>query len=295
MADSQIKDITAATAIVGTDLLLLQRDPSGSPVDRKAPATFLLNRGLAIVTGADAATTCAANSLYIVDMSAWATADRIYTMPASPSIGDRVSFLIQGGNASYELIIKGNTSQTINGGSGASEWSRLFITGEGATLVYVASNVWLVEFDMRKRMQALLRLSTSTNTTESAGTWYYPTDRAGAWTADVNVGGIANTTNGRITARRACNASVGVGGYPATSLADGNAIVIALEPNGDSTSLLYDNRFAAAAGPIAVSAGKTCIPAALDDYFRLRYQTTVGSKGLLNLAVTFVSFAEILV
>jgi hypothetical protein len=98
------------------------------------------------VTGTDADTTMAVGQMYVVDMSGWATADRTYTLPATAKAGDRIGIMVTAGNASYELIIKPNTGDTINGGSAAAEWSRLFITGETVILRCVTANsAWVVE------------------------------------------------------------------------------------------------------------------------------------------------------
>ena len=50
------------------------------------------------VSGTDADTTMVLNSLYVVDMSAWATADRTYTLPATAAVGDRIGIAITAGD-----------------------------------------------------------------------------------------------------------------------------------------------------------------------------------------------------
>lgn len=253
--------------------------------------------GLTLVTGTDANTTMAVNSEYIVDMSAWSTADRNYTCPASPTVGDRVAILVQVGNASFELVIKGNTSQTINGGSSASEWSRLFITSERVTLLYVASNTWIVEDDGRIPMTGVLRLSTNA-TGESVATFTYPTAKGGAWTADKDTGSVCATGSDKIVARRACSANIFATIYPVSAISIANYFAIAIELNGSGANqILYTQISSGAGAAVALSCART-YPFALDDYIRYTFRSQEGSRGVqsggLNDSPTVMSFSEIL-
>ena len=124
---------------------------SAAVVSVIATAAFGNNAALNHVAGGDADTTMAVGNMYVTDMSAWATADRTYTLPATAAVGDRIGIMVTAGDASHELIIKPNTGDTINGGSAAAEWSRLFITGEVVILRCVtADSAWVVEHDGRK-------------------------------------------------------------------------------------------------------------------------------------------------
>ncbi len=248
-----------------------------------------------LVTGADAATTCVANTTYVVDMSAWATADRNYTMPASPTVGDRVSIIVQLGNASFELLIKGNTSQTINGGSAASEWSRLFITGEVVTLRYVASNTWIVEYDGRIPMKGLLQLTTNCSG-ESAATSTYPTAKSGVWTANKNTGSVCTTASDKITARRACSAYVAISASTANQVVVGGKFDLFMELNGGAT--IFPQNLQITAGLTAyISTGVSGLYVfAVDDYIRFQYRTSAGSIGLYGSSSdteTFMSLTEV--
>jgi len=140
-------------------------------------AAFGNNAALNHVTGTDADTTMAVGNMYVTDMSGWATADRTYTLPATAAVGDRIGIMVTSGNASYELIIKPNTGDTINGGTAAAEWSRMFITGEVVIMrCIVANTTWVVEYD--GRIPCIAQYSqASPSITGSAA--YYPS----AWTA----------------------------------------------------------------------------------------------------------------
>ncbi len=248
-------------------------------LDLTANISGRLNFETNFITGTDAAVTCVSNATYIVDMSAWATSSRLYTMPASPSIGDRVSILIQSGNATYALEIAGNTSQTINGGSAASEWSRLFITGESVVLLYVASNTWIVERDRRIPMKCLMHLSTSA-TGESVSTWTYPTSNSGVWTIENDNANCGLASNGRITARRACIAELAVRGYSNSNVADGQAFAIQYELNGTaSPQITFAQIYPGANGFVAMSVFRN-YGLVTGDYVRYQYRSAQGSIGL---------------
>lgn len=177
-----------------------------------ATAAFGNNAALNHVAGGDADTTMAVGNMYVTDMSAWATADRTYTLPASAAVGDRIGIMVTAGDASHELIIKPNTGDTINGGSAAAEWSRLFITGEVVILRCVtADSAWVVEYDGRIPCKVYARI-TGDGDGEGVNTLSVPTalSTAATWTADVNVGTSFATGTSRITLRRAGNWSAAI-------------------------------------------------------------------------------------
>lgn len=138
---------------------------------RKHDAAALEN-----VAGSDANTTMAVNTLYVVDMSAWATADRTYKLPATAAVGDRVGVMVTSGNASYELILTAETGDTLNGVAGGTEWSRLFITNEVVIMRCVtADSTWIVEhaegmkaysFSLRQNGNTVAQQSLTANTWE---------------------------------------------------------------------------------------------------------------------------------
>ena len=81
------------------------------------------------------------------------TATRSITIPTGTP-GDIIEISISNGDDAYELIVKGASTVTINGGSAATEWSRLFITNEFVQLVCVSSTAWIVTVDGRIPCQA---------------------------------------------------------------------------------------------------------------------------------------------
>ena len=80
------------------------------------------------------------------------TADRDFVAPATAAVGDRVAVqLLTAAPAAYELVIKGNTGQTIildtNESSAGAEITRLMIKGECLILrCTVADTQWVVEY-----------------------------------------------------------------------------------------------------------------------------------------------------
>jgi len=89
----------------------------------------------------------AVNTVYFADISGL-TADRNFKLPTG-AIGDVVELHITVGDATHELIILGDTGITINGGSAATEWSRVFISGEVIKLVASSTTNWQVTYDGR--------------------------------------------------------------------------------------------------------------------------------------------------
>lgn len=196
------------------------------------------------VAGTDADTTMEVGTLYVVDMSAWATADRTYTLPATAAVGDRVSIMISAGDASHELIITAASGDTLNGVAGGTEWSRLFITGELATMRCVAANAtWVVEQDGRIPCQMQMTLSAAeTSGTKTANTYFAPSQSPmnATWdTPTKNIGSCADTTNGRFVARRACSIFATAAIPASVSITDTNNFVTRLWDGTTGFALCY--------------------------------------------------------
>ena len=123
--------------------------------------------------------TVTVNTMHFLDLSGL-TANRNFTLPAVAAVGDRAGVYITTGDDTYELIIKANTGDTLNGVS-ASEWSRVFITGEVVIMRCITANAaWLVEYDGRIPQHGVMRLSTTANDATTA-TFLQPTACSTAW------------------------------------------------------------------------------------------------------------------
>ena len=154
---------------------------------------------MAHVTGTDANTTMAVNTLYVVDMSVWATADRTYTLPATAAVGDMIGIVITAGDASHELLITAASGDTLNGVSGGTEWSRLFITSEVVIMrCTVANSTWMVVQDGRKFESCRI------DTDGTTATHVFGSTKISAELATVtsNPQSIWDATNKRLTPRR---------------------------------------------------------------------------------------------
>lgn len=241
MADTKVTALSALTAVTADDLLYVVDDPAGTPASKKATLAVVRDfTNMVHVAGTDADTTMAINSLYVVDMSAWATADRTYTLPAAGAVGSRIGIMVTAGDASHELIITAATSDTLNGVAGGTEWSRLFITGEVVIMRCVtADSAWVVEHDGRIPCLFYARCTTAATGNESVNTLTVPTALASfVWTADTNEGSCFAASSSRVTLRRAGRwsvagvyqsvGSVGADKYCSLQISDGtNAVAFA--------------------------------------------------------------------
>lgn len=249
------------------------------------------------VAGTDADTTMAVNKLYVVDMSAWATADRNYTLPASAAVGDRIGVMVSAGDASHELILKANTGDTLNGVT-AAEWSRLFITGEVVVMrCTAASATWIVEYDGRIPMKGMMSAAssqtgivTSTETTATQGA-------SGSWSEDINVGSILDTGNNAIKVRRACKA-LASGGFAFGSLNDQTQCYVAVRVNTGTARRVSRGASSNPSANVWSGSGSAQLSLAVDDSVTLRALHTLGSNAasewVSGASMAFLSIVEIL-
>ena len=154
-----------------------------------------LNEIQASPTGAGV--TGVVGTLHILDISGL-TASRDFTLPATCAVGDRVGVFIKTGDPDYELLLKPASGDTINGGSPAAEWSRLFITGECVIFrCNTADTDWIVEYDGRIPCAAHMYLAADEGS-KTASTFL----KIGVDAQLVNVGDIASTSQERVNIRR---------------------------------------------------------------------------------------------
>ena len=228
-----------------------------------ATAAFGNNAALNHVSGTDADTTMAVGNMYVTDMSAWATADRTYTLPADAAVGDRIGIMVTSGNASYELIIKPNTSDTINGGTAAAEWSRLFITGEVVILRCVTANsAWVVEYDGRIPCVGSLRRHSGTTSLTTSQFIKIPCEQL-----DVDVGQIAQTANTRMFARRAGKYTVSAF-LLVSPVADTNAFITLIYKNS-SVHKRVSQGYSSVASAVMGGSGTCVLMLNVGDYIEL--------------------------
>lgn len=242
--------------------------------------------------GADAGQTMAANTVYYVDISGY-TADRTYTLPATAAVGDIAGIIVTTGDNAFELLITAAAGDTLNGVAGGTEWSRLFITGEVVLCQCVAANAtWIVVQDGRIAMKTLLTITTLCDG-ESAATFTAPTAAAtpGAWTATYDVGNIATTASGTITARRACDVRVSAAGFNKDNGTAGQYFGVRFTQGGTDVAQQKVDIASTLVGYPAVA--KT-VQAAVDDAFVYQYVSQAGGLGLAVSVRNYFEAEEVL-
>lgn len=156
------------------------------------------------VAGTDAATTMAVGNLYIVAMSGWATADRVYTLPTSANTGDRIGIAISSGNTTYSLHIKsGAVGDKINGiDCSSTEWSSLYNTGEFVIIRCVDGSTcdWVIESDGRINNLVIVKNNGSTTQTLTNSASTKISSALATETQDIS--GEWDHTNKKFVARR---------------------------------------------------------------------------------------------
>ncbi len=235
----------------------LEKSTTGSALDLTSSAVVMVTipgssartwdaAALEHVTGTDANTTMVVNTLYVVDMSAWATADRTYTLPATASVGDRVGIVVKAGDASHELLITAASGDTLNGVSGGTEWSRVFITGETVIMRCVTADAtWVVEYDGRIPIQARSVSTGYGATTQSISTATWTTVNANLYAEEYDNSNAMGSDAGskmRFTARRANQYFVGGGTFQTVSV-DQRLVTGGVGKNGAATPGIRFARF----------------------------------------------------
>jgi hypothetical protein len=234
-----------------------------------------LNEVQASPTGSNV--TGVVGTLHILDISGL-TADRDFTLPATCAVGDRIGVFIKTGDADHELLLKPDSTDTINGGAAGAEWSRLFISNECVIFRCITANAdWIVEYDGRIPCKMVFRLTTGTNTTEAAATLVIPTDRSGVWTADVNVGSAGTTADSKFNFRRDGTVTIFGRAFPINNITAANYFTVAIW-NGTTTFAIQQISVGATSQPQFSYSGAANQTAG--NYLQFRYRSQEGSKGL---------------
>lgn len=230
------------------------------------------------VTTADV--TGVAGNHYELDVSGL-TADRNFTLPASAVVGSMISLqLTTAAAAGFELIIKGAATVSINGGTAATEWSRLFTNGEAVVFRARTATNWAVVIDKRIPCSAVLTLSTAANDT-GTGSWIIPTSAAttaGVWTEDRDIGACMDHTIGKFTCRRAGTYQSLGRGFPTTNLGDGANWGVMIHRNNTTTVAIVKVSPGSAHREQLTYGGLYAM--AQDDYVELKWFQSEASKGI---------------
>ena len=234
------------------------------------------------ISSADAGLTGTVGQLDVIDISGY-SADRTYTLPGTAAAGDVCGVSLSTGDATYELLITATAGDTLNGIAGGTEWSRIFITGEIVTFICtVANTTWLVLEDGRIPMLATLSLTTQTNLTQTALTYYLPTSVAGVWTSVVDRGNIVTVATGMITSRRACDAIVTSIAAPRTTVTDQKWWGTGISLNGTVTfvaGLAIVQIAAATSGVVQIRAASS-VRLDASDTLQLQFRGEEANRGM---------------
>ena len=287
MADTKFSAATVATAPAAADLIGITQ----SSTDKSA--TFALWGGLEAnaqtVTTTDV--TGAVGQMYVCTI-AGLTANRNLTLP-SAQVGERVGVYIVDGDATYELILKGATSQTINGGSAATEWSRLFIIGECVIFRCTAANTWIVESDGRIPCQADVYCSTNVTTNTAAAITIVD------FSANTTTGGdnasLVDSTNDVIKIRRANTYHATASAAPVSGLADTKYYAVTIRyTSGSSQICMAKAPTATATSGVILVTSKT-LPITVGNDLEWGFQSEETDRGLIAQdRASYFSVTEVL-
>lgn len=140
--------------------------------------------------------TGAIGQVYNLDLSGL-TANRSLILPVA-SVGDTIQVNITNGDPDFGLIIKGAATVTINGGTAATEWSRLFITGESVTLRATSSTNWHV---VNNGLYSYASVHGNTGAQQDLTPAAYT--KVTAWnTPEFDIGGLWDAANSRLIPKR---------------------------------------------------------------------------------------------
>ena len=217
------------------------------------------------------------------------TADRNFKFPAPSAAGKVIEWFINDGDDLYELIFKGDTGVTINGGAAATEWSREFIAGESGRAVSTSTTNWQIVFDGRIPCHAQMTLS-SNDATNIAATLTLPT-----WdTANINVGNICDLVNYRVNIRRAGKYIVSGDYRAATNITSGQYVFLQIFINGTAGTLVAtsDSRSSASSTTASSAISPRTAVCAVGDYLDYWYLPEAANKGI-NASKSFFEVREI--
>lgn len=212
-----------------------------------------------------------AGNAYFFDISGL-TGDKNFILP-SGEVGDRIYVQVTVGDNLYELIIKGDTGVSVNGGSTATEWSRLLISGESVELVLTTTTNWQIARNGRIPCKGLMTLSAA-ETTNTAGAETTPT-----WDNKViDIGNIGDTTNYRFNIRRAGYYRISGCYFPNTAPADQNYEWLKIKQNTTIVNSLYG--LASGANELQLPLSPKDVLCAVDDTLNYVYQTQAANRGM---------------
>jgi hypothetical protein len=228
-----------------------------------------------------AAVTAAINTRYLADISGL-TASRQFILPTC-AVGDVIELKITTGDDAYELIIIGAATVTIEGGGAATEWSRLFITGEAIRLLATSATNWMVENDDRKPCAGLMERVTSNQYANTAAT-----QTTADWNqATIDKGNICDLTNNVFKIRRAGNYLYSAAYMPIVGISDQKYIRVYVLLG--ATNIAHAGNRAAMSGSSLVGctiANRTVV-CVFGDTLKMQFVSEETDRGLIGNGAAF--------
>lgn len=191
VADSSTDTLTL---VAGSNVTITTNAGADSVTITAATGSGLTNSNISPTT---TNITASVNTRYFANVSGL-TANRNFIVPAG-AVGDIIELNIKTGDDTYAFIVIGDTGISINGGSTATEWSRVFISGETIQLIADTTTNWQVVIDKRIPCKASIARTTTQSINNATLT------KVLHGTTNVNIGDIVDIGNSKIVIRRAGN------------------------------------------------------------------------------------------
>lgn len=236
--------------------------------------------------------TAAVNTRYFATI-AGLTANRDFILP-TPAVGNQVELNIVDGDDTYAFIIKGASGVTINGGTAATEWSRLFIKGETVRFVANTTSNWQVVADARIPQKCELEKTTGT-TAQSIGNNISAGEKVTLSTSVSDNASIGNTSTYVITPRRTGSYLISTSGRLDTAGTTGTWQTYVIDNAGTPNVLVLDNRYTVGGFPASNNSAVVTLTAGTP-YQLQAYQNTGASRNIYMSSGNriFMSFTEVL-
>lgn len=251
---------TAGLVTIGTGLTFSGGTLSGSST----------GDGLTLTATKTAAYTAAAGDHVLCDANG-AAGDFAVQLPATPAAGNRVRVTLITDHATRKVTIDDNGSN-INGGGSNDVYYTLVLEGDTVEFKYVGGDVgWEAHDGIRPHVAIMERQSGAQSLASGAFTLVT------GHTSVTDIGGLVDTTNSRITAKRAgrYNVKLFMG---LDSLADGKILDLAVYKSGSVYAYGPYHMQSTATGTMFASGTFLSIPLSATEYVDLRAYHDVGSN-----------------
>lgn len=222
----------------GTDYVLLGGGSGGG-----------LTVSIASVVGSNV--TAVEDTQYILDLSGL-TANRDFNLPTPSAAGKRIKVTISAGHGTYALLLKANST----------ELERIFITNETYEFTSTGTGAanWTITQKDKIHCHAILERQTAQSINNATAT------KVQLATAVANIGNIGDTTNYKVTCRRAGNYRITLFGSVGAQFEDQEFLEVEAYVNG-VLKKFYATHTSSATGNRYQSPSLTFdIPLAVGDY-----------------------------